>query len=84
MEASEQMLEISTQTKNPSTGLEARFGPLLSPSDLLQILNCSKAHANRLKARVDFPRPIVLGERTRRWRATEVEAWIDSQREVAV
>ena len=55
---------------------------LLRVSDLCKKLGISRAQIYRLLSAGDFPKPLRLSERTRAWRESDIELWID-EREVA-
>lgn len=55
---------------------------LLRVPDLCKKLGISRAQIYRLLSAGDFPRPLRLSERTRAWRESDIELWID-EREVA-
>ena len=55
------------------------FGPLVGPKDLPKVLRCSRPQSDRIKRQPDFPKPINLGPRMPRWKAHEIEAWIEAQ-----
>ena len=55
---------------------------LLRVSDLCEKLGISRAQIYRLLSAGDFPKPLRLSERTRAWRESDIELWID-EREVA-
>ena len=55
---------------------------LLRVSDVCKKLGISRAQIYRLLSAGDFPKPLRLSERTRAWRESDIELWID-EREVA-
>ena len=55
---------------------------LLRVPDLCRKLGISRAQIYRLLSAGDFPKPLRLSERTRAWRESDIELWID-EREVA-
>lgn len=54
------------------------FIDLISTKDIARMLGVTQAHAtNNIVKRPDFPKPTVnLSQRLRRWRRSEVEAYI--------
>lgn len=54
---------------------------LWSTADVAEYLGISKRAAEYQIARPDFPRAICIGERTRRWKPSEVEDYYDAKRE---
>jgi len=49
---------------------------LLQAGELAQLLGISLRQLRRLRARRELPAPLVLGDRTLRWRLTDVERWL--------
>lgn len=50
------------------------YEALLSPREVMARLRIPKTTLNRLVRRAAFPRPLMLGKRVPRWRASDVEA----------
>lgn len=69
------------QPANEPGWIANSFGPFFGPNVLPKIFDCSRPQSDRIKRRPDFPKPIYLGPRMPRWRAHEVEAWIEAQTE---
>lgn len=51
---------------------------LLTIGETVQMARISRAHIYKLIEQGLFPRPVKIGPKTARWRATEVVAWMDS------
>jgi predicted DNA-binding transcriptional regulator AlpA len=51
---------------------------LVSAHQAARIIGISERTLHNFRKREDFPKPIVLGPRTVRWRRQEIEAWIAS------
>jgi predicted DNA-binding transcriptional regulator AlpA len=51
---------------------------LISASQAARIIGISERTLHNFRKRDDFPKPIVLGPRTVRWRHQEIEVWIAS------
>lgn len=66
----------------PSPFLDVPSEPpaLLTPSDLLRLLQISAPTLSRMRQRSDFPRAISIARTTVRWRREEIEAWLESRR----
>lgn len=58
---------------------EADSPLLLTPKDVEALLNVGRVQVYRLMERHGFPRPIYLSPQSRRWKASEVQAWIESR-----
>lgn len=50
---------------------------LLKLKDVMRIANVGKTSVYRLMAEERFPKPVRVGPSGVRWRATEVQQWID-------
>ena len=50
-----------------------------TPADILNILRCSRGYVYKLIQRKNFPKPIYLSPRCRRWDADKVDAWCAAQ-----
>lgn len=50
--------------------------PLLGYPEVEALLGVSKATIRRLVARGEFPAPIIVGQRYRRWLPAEVDRWL--------
>ncbi len=57
-------------------GDEDRF---LRLEEVLELCGLSRSHLYRLMAEVRFPRQVLVGERSSRWRLTEVTAWMNAR-----
>lgn len=58
---------------------ERRFPHLLTRPEVERITSLSRASIYRLMAEGAFPRPIRVGGRAVRWRASELADWLDSR-----
>jgi prophage regulatory protein len=52
---------------------------LLNISEVCTVTKMSRATVYRLMERANFPRPIAMTRKIRRWRRIEIEAWINQQ-----
>ena len=52
---------------------------LLSPKEIQSELGVSRSRVYELMREHGFPQPLRLGPRTRRWRVTDVQNWIEKQ-----
>lgn len=75
---------IAKTYAQPSSGVEkggasctARIC-LLSTDDLQRVLNTSRSQLYVNMAKLGMPAPIRLGPRCVRWRAADIEAWLDT------
>ncbi|MCY4157284.1 MAG: helix-turn-helix domain-containing protein [Gammaproteobacteria bacterium] len=50
---------------------------LLKVTEVTKILNVSRTTLHRMTAAGKFPRAIELGPQARRWRVSDVQAWLD-------
>lgn len=55
---------------------------LLSAPEVMDTIGCSRMTLHRWVAAGDFPGPIRTGPNSVRWRADEVQRWIDSRERV--
>nr|WP_272916668.1 helix-turn-helix domain-containing protein [Novosphingobium silvae] len=53
---------------------------LLSPLEVCEMVGISLSTLKRLRRSDNFPVPIALGERVRRWKRDELEEWLTIQR----
>ena len=53
---------------------------LLKLDEVLALTGLSKSTLYRLVERGEFPRPVKLSPRVARWRAEEVEGWVNARR----
>jgi prophage regulatory protein len=51
---------------------------LLTIEDVADMLRVSVATVHRLRSDHQFPRPLVLGKRTTRWRESDVAEYLES------
>jgi prophage regulatory protein len=51
--------------------------PLLTIADVCRITTISEASIYRLGKKGQFPKPVVLGHRTKRWKLSDIQLWID-------
>jgi predicted DNA-binding transcriptional regulator AlpA len=57
---------------------------LLSAKEVADLLSFSyQGFLRMLKRTTDFPKPIMLGERTQRWSEIEIQRWIDRKNGMA-
>ena len=49
---------------------------LIRMADVVQITTLSRSTIYRQMDLADFPSPVLLGERSPRWRESEVQQWI--------
>jgi prophage regulatory protein len=56
---------------------------LLRLPSVLEKVSFSKSELYRRLAAGSFPPPIILGERCRAWRESDIDAWIESLTQVA-
>ena len=57
---------------------------LLSAKEVADLLSFSyQGFLRMLKRTTDFPKPIMLGERTQRWSEIEIQKWIDRKNGMA-
>jgi predicted DNA-binding transcriptional regulator AlpA len=53
---------------------------LLSAKEVADLLSFSyQGFLRMLKRTTDFPKPIMLGERTQRWSEIEIQKWIEGK-----
>ena len=52
--------------------------------EVLEQTKLSKASVYRLVATNEFPCPIKLGERAVGWRASEIDAWLDTRERASI
>lgn len=52
---------------------------LLDVAGVAQLLNVSPRHVWRMADSGDFPRPLTIGAKLKRWPRSVVLAWIESQ-----
>ena len=74
--------ELQESTTHPGW-IARKFGALLTRGDLMEIFANSQSTVTRMAKLPGFPTKRLLGQRSPRWRADEIEAWIERQREVA-
>ena len=55
------------------------FPKLMRRPEVEQAVDLSRASIYRLMSEGQFPRPIRIGKRAVRWRATDVLDWLDSR-----
>ena len=51
---------------------------LMKLDEVLGVGAFSKSHLRRLIDRGEFPQPVMVGERSPRWRQSEVLEWLES------
>ena len=57
---------------------------LLSAKEVADLLSFSyQGFLRMLKRTTDFPKPIMLGERTQRWSEIEIQRWTDRKNGMA-
>ena len=54
---------------------------LLKRSEVLAILGVSKSTLERFQRTGNFPRPVMLGPKSARWRYADIKAFIDAPQE---
>jgi prophage regulatory protein len=54
--------------------------PLLKISEVCALTRMSRATIYRRLSEGHFPVPLALGIKIRRWKKSEVEAWLEAQR----
>lgn len=59
-----------THTEQPTPAL------VLRKRALCKLLSISTAHLDRLRARGEFPKPVMLGEQAVGWPITSVQEWL--------
>jgi len=52
---------------------------LLDVIAVAQLLGCSPRHVWRMSDAGDFPRPLAVGSKLKRWPRSAVLAWVESQ-----
>lgn len=52
---------------------------LLTVNQVAQMLGCSVRHVWRMADSGEFPRPVAIGVKLKRWPRTTIEQWIKSQ-----
>jgi len=54
----------------------------IDTAGIAKLIGCTRAHVtNRITKRLDFPKPIInLSTRTRAWRLSDVQRYIQGQR----
>jgi predicted DNA-binding transcriptional regulator AlpA len=58
----------------------ADIEPLLRIAELTRVLNCSRRVVERMRAAGRLPKPdLFVGNRSPRWTAAAIRAWIDGQ-----
>lgn len=66
--------------KHAATMEAAPISPLLKVEEVARLLSCSRRELERMRAAGRFPAPdLTIGVRSPRWRASSVEAWIQSE-----
>ena len=60
---------------------ELELKPILRQKDILALLGIGRATLSKWRNEGRFPEPKRLGPRLLGWRASDIEAWIDSQEE---
>lgn len=62
-------------------GANRSFSPLLRIEEVAQLLGCSKRHVRNLCRAGRMPPRIAISERLIGWRESDLEAWLQSNRE---
>ena len=66
-------------TRRNGTERPESFPKLMSPAEVLEACDFSRTTLYRLLRASDFPRPIRLTSRIRRWRRSDVVEWLESR-----
>jgi predicted DNA-binding transcriptional regulator AlpA len=72
-----------TTAVNPITDATAREALLLDVATVAHLLGVSPRHVWRLCDADQFPRPVTVGARLKRWPRAAVVAWIEAQSSAA-
>ena len=68
-------------SKNHTAGADRSFSPLLRIDQAAELLGCSTRHLRNLCREGKMPPRIAISERVVGWRESDLEAWLQSNRE---
>jgi len=68
-------------SKNHTAGADRPFSPLLRIEEAAELLGCSTRHLRNLCREGRMPPRIAISERVVGWRESDLEAWLQSNRE---
>jgi excisionase family DNA binding protein len=66
---------------NSNTGVTSPISPLLRIEQVAELLGCSERHVRNLHREGRMPPRIAISERLVGWRESDLEAWLQSNRE---
>lgn len=74
------MLQSQERTTRPAQSIESASNPaaLLRCATVQTLTGFSRSHLYALIAAAKFPAPLKLGTRCSRWRAGDVNRWLES------
>ena len=59
--------------------IERPVSAYMTPKEVQEFVGVSRPYIYKLMKEKDFPKPLRVGPQTRRWRTTEVIAWMESR-----